>query len=737
MRKRDRGLLALLLLAACRPEEAPPPAALAEPSRSSFGTCSWRPGAEIPLWSDAVVGEIPFGQLGRTPHTRLYLTFDTDLAHELEVQGRRWSAAGSPTRAPGRYGSGLALDGKKPLAIPVPGDAALDVTPHAWTLELWVKPDELGPCSVLTLPGLLTLTCEASGLLVLRTPGGRDAEDVPRATTVKSAVPLAIGRWSHVGLVLDPRDTESLRLVVDGEARARELEGAVVAPADLAVVLGAGGPKRGLAGVVDELRLQARAANTDEFQAALEEPRPLERLRITPSGREPRELEVWFGVQRAPRIDGPEAWQLGELERAVADEHGLRRVDGAWRRIDACDPPVARTTQANVLIGDHRILLFGGETRDSHYRPMRNTDDTWLFDTVAETWERLPLDLAPAGRCHQAAAFSPEHGVVVLAGGFNIEDGTRRPFQDTWLFHVAERRWEHVEEADLPYGFSDDVVVYHPRLRRFVFVSGNQVRTFDPATRRWESVGPVRVVDEAGAARHSRPEPAMIGGYAPTTDEIVLFGGSRDPQDDTQFVDDVYVLDVEAARMTWLAPSTTGERPSPRVRSGFGWDAKRSRFVLFGGVRSQRSVRMDDLWSFDPATRRWSRHEASNTPTARGGYHGMEYDPELDRFFLLCGRHSHARFLADAWTLSLDERAPGRTRHVFDRSAFPERAWYADEETPGDSAVELRFRESADAVLWTEWTATPPDGERYLEVELTLRPGSQGEVPRVASMGFR
>jgi hypothetical protein len=70
---------------------------------------------------------------------------------------------------------------------------------------------------------------------------------------------------------------------------------------------------------------------------------------------------------------------------------------------------------------------------------------------------------------------------------------------------VAERRWEHVEEADSPYGFSDDVVVYHPRLRRFVFVSGNQVRTFDPATRRWR-------VPSGPCAWWTRREPRAIRG---------------------------------------------------------------------------------------------------------------------------------------------------------------------------------------------------------------------------------
>jgi hypothetical protein len=490
--------------------------------------------------------------------------------------------------------------------------------------------------------------------------------------------------------------------------------------------------------VIDELRLQARAANTEELQRALAAPRAVERLCITTAGAEPAKVEVWFDVLRTPRIASAGEWQRGELERVVAGARGLERVDGHWRKIEAVDPPVARTTQATAFLGEHRVFLFGGETRDSHHRPMRNTDDTWIFDTLEETWERLEPGLAPAGRCHQDAAFSPDHGVVLLAGGFNIEQRKPRLFADTWLFHVAERRWERCEGADSPQGFSDELVVYHPRLRQFVFVAGRQVRTFDPETRRWRCLPSFSVVDPRGLPLDLRPA-SSIGGYVPTTGEIVLFGGSRDPDDDSQFVDDLCLLDLDARRITMLpAPSAAGERPSPRVRSGFGWDSKRERFVLFGGVRSQRSQRMGDLWSFDPGTRRWKEHQACGSPTPRGGYFGMEYDPELDRFFLLCGRHSHERFLSESWTLSLDESASGHARYVFDRSAFPgETDWFADEETPGDSRVDVRFRESADAFTWTEWSTELPSAQRYVEVELTLAPGSRGEAPRVAAMGFR
>ena len=39
--------------------------------------------------------------------------------------------------------------------------------------------------------------------------------------------------------------------------------------------------------------------------------------------------------------------------------------------------------------------------------------------------------------------------------------------------------------------------------------------------------------------------------------------------------------------------------------------------------------------------------------------------------------------------------------------------------------VGLRFRESADSFTWSDWTDEPPASQRYLQVELTLAPGTK------------
>ena len=726
-----------LLLAACERDEPVRAATAGLPTGETIaGSYSWAAGREVPWFTEDSFEQIPFGELGRTPATALYLTFNGgDLARELGLQGRPWTTpdpVGDP--APGRFGGGWRLERDQELRLAIPEELH---EAQQWTIEAWIRPEALVRGALGGIPGLLLFRTDDQGRVDLEIPeAGLTQEGKVISLSLKSPEPLVAGQWNHVGIVLDLRDAPGARIAVNGEGKGRRLQREIHGKAQELVL---GGPDgRTLPCTIDELRLQTRAANTEEFEEALAPPRAAETLRVTTPGG-PKELERWFEPLVEPRVDSSEAWARGELERVVAGDDGLCWVEGQWRQIQAVDRPLARTTHATAFLGQHRVLMFGGETRDSHFGPMRNTDDTWLFDTSAEKWERLELSPAPAGRCHQAVAYSPDLDVVLLTGGFRNDSDDIEHLLDTWYFHVKDRRWEELSgKAQLHEAINDHVLVYHPRLKQFVFVAGSEIMTFDPEERRWQHLPRPTVVDESGAELDVHPLPSMIGGYAPTTDEIVLFGGCRDPQDDTQFVDDTYVLDMNANRMTLLAPSADGERPSPRVRSGFGWDSKRSRFVLFGGVRSQRSERMDDLWTFDPSDRSWQRHEAAHTPAARGGYYGMEYDPQLDRFFLLCGRHSHARFLAESWTLSLDGSAAGHARYVFDRAAFPGATdWNVEPETPGDSSVELRFRESADGLAWSEWTVELPATQRFLQVELTLRPGSQGEVPRVAAMGFR
>ena len=187
---------------------------------------------------------------------------------------------------------------------------------------------------------------------------------------------------------------------------------------------------------------------------------------------------------------------------------------------------------------------------------------------------------------------------------------------------------------------------------------------------------------------------------------------------------------------TVLAP---GAAPSPRVRGAVGYDSRRQRFVLFGGVQDQYSQRHDDLWSFDPRTRHWSELGCSGRPTPRGGYYGLAYDEGRDRFVLFGGRESYERWNDETLALELDDQRPGTALYTFDRlQDWARSRWFADVVTPGSAAIVFRFRVSDSGSDWSAWSSTPSFArERFVQVEATLSPGAPGEVPVIQRMGLR
>jgi hypothetical protein len=83
---------------------------------------SWNEGPEIPWWPAGPLPLVP-GELGCTPRTLCYLTFNTDLAAELAGQGARALGADRPRAVPGRFGGGLEIGPDSSLSIELPARA--------------------------------------------------------------------------------------------------------------------------------------------------------------------------------------------------------------------------------------------------------------------------------------------------------------------------------------------------------------------------------------------------------------------------------------------------------------------------------------------------------------------------------------------------------------------------------------------------------------------------------------
>jgi hypothetical protein len=692
---------------------------------------AWEGEGSVPLFPGGSAELLP-GESGRTPSTRLYLTANAPLEQELRTFPG-WSLANRGLRpAPGRFGGGLELTSE--TGAELVRAAGEELSSGAWTLEFWIRPSAIRAGLIVALPGLLEVRLEDGGRVVAQTPC-RTAEGESKFTMARSPVEIEADTWSHIGVVLDPESIGSLRLVTNGAPRSERLAGEVAMDVRRLVLGAPDEERRTLPAVIDELRLQARAANTSEFEARWRATAEvLQRVRLEHAGGS-ETREFWTSALAEPRLGPGSDWSRGVLEHARATQDGLSWTPAHWQRIPALEPPLARTTAPVVNVGDETLFVFSGEVRDSHYGRDVNSSDTWLFDMRAGAWTRVATPVAPPGRCHQAAAYSPDHDLVLMAGGWDNDPMPGFIHADTWVFHVRERRWEERKAASAPGKISDCAVVYHPGQRVFVVLSPSWVFTYDPASNVWTQRKYAAVEGKAGNG--SQPlAGGPMGAIDPRTGLIWLFGGSYRSEGGAGelFTDECAVFDLATDKVTFV----DGPRPAARVRGAFAWDPRRERFVLFGGVLGQTSQRFDDLWTFDPDERRWEQLAYSGAITRRGGYYGMGYSAEQERFYLLTGRHSLERFLEEAWILALDEQAEGRARYLFDRAAFPEQpSWFAEADAADGAAVQFSFRTSEDARTFGPSVSECPPLGRYVEVTVRLVPSTSGAAPRVRALGFR
>lgn len=696
----------------------------ADPGRPLVGY-TWEGEGTVPVL-DEVPSFLVVGEMGRTPATRLYLRGE-DLEAELARQsGWSFDEVTGIGAASGRFGAGIELGPSSRIVL---ADAGIDPgAGEGWSMELWFKPLESQAGVLFSLVGMLEVASEDGGRIVVTTrvegPGGT------RTVLAKSPGNLTPGEWNHLGVVLDFGVIQHLRVVLNGQARSERLEGK--APETFArLSLGASSNARlTLPAVLDEVRLQARVANSSEFEAHWRaRPEPLQRVTLSYADRsEPHEF--WTRAVEVPRLEAGADWSVGDLSHVRPDEHGLSWVPADWKRLPGIDPPIARTTTPVVDVGNETLFLFSGEVRDSHYGRMVNYPDTWLYDTRERSWERVETPVSPPGRCHQPAAYSPDHDVVLMACGWINDRSPTELLEDLWLFHVKERRWEQRKPQGLP-AVADCAVLYHPGRKVFVILSNTWVHTYDPARDAFETLGKLRL---QGASAPRMCPNGPIAALDPRTNLIWLFGGAfKDENQVEEFSDSFASFDLDTRVVTYHE----GPRPSARVRGAFAWDPAQEHFVLFGGVREQKSQRFDDLWTFDPDTRRWEELPYAGAITRRGGYYGMGYSLAERCFVLLAGRHSLERFLEEAWALRLDRRAEGRARFLFDRAAFPgEAAWFLESEA-ADGKIEAAFRASDDGRAFGPVLATCPPQGRYVEVDLRLAPGASGVAPRVRALGFR
>lgn len=661
---------------------------------------------------------ITFGEHGVSEATEVYATFNEGSGSMLHLTGMALTAetpvGGSWVE--GRFGAGLLLAADDVVAFEDAGGSPS----AAWTLGFFVSPRGGldGRLPVLDMPGIATVRILRNGFV-------RAEVGTTPPLILTSAVGLNSGAWNHVAVVVDGRDLGRARLYVNGEGRGEPLPPFEPRPFEGFVISSGAGVL-----AIDELVLESRAATTDELRRyAAAEPRlGSHRLRMFGEQRV-FEHELWHGVARTRSLAG-EGLRQGELSFLRFADDGLVRTPAQWERLETNGPPLARTTHPTVYVGRGRTFLFGGETRDTHVRGFANTNDTWILEAVADRrafWRRIEGEVTPPPSCHQAAAFSPDHGVVLYAGGWRNDVKPSVTYDDTWLYHVEEERWERMEPTGAEFRAKRDCsLVYHEGAGKFLMFlnASGLVMTYDPDANVWEQLPRAEREALPGERPAYRPNGSPMAVYEPVSELVWLFGGVERRAGEDLYHSRVAFYDLARNTYTTVPVEVA---PEGRLRSGFAYDSNRGRMVLYGGVRGQFSERYDDLWVFDPRKLAWRQLAFEGGPGKRGGYYGMAFDPERDSFTLLCGRSEVERFLDEAWSLRIDDEAWGRASYVFelDDEAAPVEAFARWRGARGRVSLFARRGDGTSFGPWAKSGKAPEGAGRFVQVEVALAPGGR------------
>lgn len=190
-----------------------------------------------------------------------------------------------------------------------------------------------------------------------------------------------------------------------------------------------------------------------------------------------------------------------------------------------------------------KILLFGGE-RHSFW------NQTWVFDTRAETWRKLATASAPAPRAQleNALVYDTPRQEFILFGG---RDAREALLGDTWIFNLAQSAWRQIQTRPSPPARDGHIMVFDEKNKRVLLWGGTaQADTwlFDPAAGTWREVVAARGSYDASTARLASAV------YLPDADLTVF----RDRKGTMYF----FRLDLSQA---WDKPSDSrvGWRPRP------------------------------------------------------------------------------------------------------------------------------------------------------------------------------
>lgn len=120
-------------------------------------------------------------------------------------------------------------------------------------------------------------------------------------------------------------------------------------------------------------------------------------------------------------------------------------VSGRFAKQETSGPcPSSRGLHAACLVGDNKVVLFGGAAKD---QTMSN--EVFVLSTDGWEWRRIAQDagFGPSPRAAPSICAYDEECIVVFGGAEATNSGLN-PRGDAWALHLEDERWELLLDDD-------------------------------------------------------------------------------------------------------------------------------------------------------------------------------------------------------------------------------------------------------------------------------------------------
>jgi N-acetylneuraminic acid mutarotase len=366
-----------------------------------------------------------------------------------------------------------------------------------------------------------------------------------------------------------------------------------------------------------------------------------------------------------------------------------------WSNLDGLASPEPRRGASVAYDTANRVgILFGGFTCYPTYH-----NDTWIYDTLANRWERKQPISSPLHRGYASMCYDKDDGVVVLFGG----TGGIYELNDTWTYNVSSNTWTNCQPALSP-SYSDGCgMAYDPNSHLVILFGGYWYNQFGNETWTYDMKG------NLWTNRTKATAPPARGGFAMAYDEasraIILFGGADDHGD--KRYEDTWSFNTSTFSWSQRFPTSF---PSARAVHEMAFDSAIGEVLLFGGAGPDYEW-LEDTWAYNGTTDNWTKLTPVLSPEPRGSF-GLFYDSYAE-VAVLFGGWGDSGPKGDTWLYGF----PGRFTSGNYTSApkdtggtvyFGNLQW--ESVTPAGTSIRLQLRTGTTQAEMEAKSFTGPDG---------------------------